>query len=90
MGHHKIKKRKSVSQLPVFWPYLRQRHFCGPRNVGLRILQRVLAPTKEGNSGQEHSHQPMDHYSHTNYFNRKPVTTGMGGRVGFPAKNFPR
>jgi len=90
MGHHKIEKRKSVSKLPAFWPCLRQRHFGGPRNVGLRVLRRVLAPTKEGNSGQEHLHQPLDRYSHTNYFNRKPAATGTGGRVGFPAKNFLR
>ena len=25
-----------------------------------------------------------------NFFNRKPAATGVSGRVGFPAKNFPK
>ena len=53
--------------------------FRNNRIHGISISKRTLLHVSD-----------LDRYFHSKFFNRKPAATGAGGRVGFPAKNFPK
>ena len=63
--------------LGLFWLFL----FRFRNNLihGILISKRTLLHVSD-----------LDRYFHSNFLNRKPAATGAGGRVGFPAKNFPK
>ena len=58
---------------------------CSGTNEGTELRQRTLATTV-GKSDVLHRY----FHNVSNFFNRKPAATGVGGRVGFPTINFPK
>ena len=63
--------------LGLFWLFLFR--FRNNRIHGTSISKRTLLHVSD-----------LDRYFHSNFINQKPAPTGAGGRIGFPAKKFPK